>query len=172
MGGLYVGLDRFRLRGLGQREAAQEGAGEAFEALEALRVLLALDAALAADRQHAVLGRDFDVLGIDARQIGTDDETLRFLVHVDGRHPGDVARARSFGRAERIAKAFKTQLAVHYLWASCDEAVKRASQHLALRQFGAAAASEKFQRARHSQSSRKSLKKKGKNGTCCGRPSS
>src|SRR6516162_5598574 len=83
------GLDGFRLRTLGQREAAQERAGGALDALEAVLGRFLLRAALALDREHALLGRDLDVLALDARQVGSHHEALSLLVNVDVRDPAD-----------------------------------------------------------------------------------
>src|SRR2546423_341726 len=63
------GLDRLGIGALGKGEAAQECPRRALEALEAVRGSLALRAALAADRQHALVGRDLDVLALDARRV-------------------------------------------------------------------------------------------------------
>src|SRR6516164_6193828 len=82
-------LDGFRIYTLGQREAAQERAGGALDALEAVLGRLLLRAALALDREHALLGRDLDVLALDARQVGSYHEALSLLVNVDVRDPAD-----------------------------------------------------------------------------------
>src|SRR6516162_3033718 len=82
-------LDGFGIDALGQREAPQERAGGALDALVAVLGRLLLRAALALDRQNALVGRDFDVLALNARQIRRDDEAVGFLVNVDLRDPAD-----------------------------------------------------------------------------------
>src|SRR5205814_3657888 len=89
------GLDRLGIGALGKGEAAQERAGRALDALEAVRGGLALRAALAADRQHALVGRDLDILAFDARHVGGHHEALGFLAHVDMRDPADARGTRA-----------------------------------------------------------------------------
>src|SRR6185437_12909559 len=72
-------LDGVGIHALGQCEAAQERAGGALEALVAVLGGLLLGVARALDRQHALLGGDLDVLALDARQVGGNDEALSFL---------------------------------------------------------------------------------------------
>src|SRR6516162_6811435 len=82
-------LDGLGIDALGQREAAQELAAGTLDALVAVLGRLLLRAALALYREHALVGGDFDVLALDARQVGRDDEALGFLVNVDVRDPAD-----------------------------------------------------------------------------------
>jgi len=56
---------------------------------------LALRVTLAADRQHTLVGRDFDVLAFDARQIGGHYEALGFLADVHVRDPADARGTRA-----------------------------------------------------------------------------
>src|SRR5580658_2026379 len=83
-------LDLLGIRALGKREAAQERAAGTLDAREALLGRLLLGAALALDGQHTLIGGDFDVLAVNARQVGHDDEALGFLVDVDVRDPADA----------------------------------------------------------------------------------
>src|SRR3569623_2952927 len=70
---LAGGGDGLRVRGVGQYEAAVKGASRTFTALVAA-VLPVLLLTVAAQREHAVLHRDLDVLRIDARDIGLKQE--------------------------------------------------------------------------------------------------
>src|SRR5437773_11093547 len=90
---VYVAcLDRLGIRALGKRETAQERARGTLDALVTVARRLLLRAALAAHRQHALLGGDVDVLGLDARQVGDYDEALGFFADVDVRDPADARR--------------------------------------------------------------------------------
>src|ERR1700733_3837098 len=95
-------VDERRLDGLGvgalrKREAAQERAAGALDALVAVLRRLLLRAALALDAQHALVGGDVDVLALDARQIGGHHEALLFLVNVDVRDPADSGAVSALG---------------------------------------------------------------------------
>src|SRR5581483_2016716 len=71
--------DGLGVRALGQREATQEGARGALDALVAILRVLLFRASLTADRQHALLGRDVDILRLDAGDIRQDDEAVLLL---------------------------------------------------------------------------------------------
>src|SRR5215472_15381502 len=92
-------LDGPGVGALREREAAQERAARTLDALVALARGLLLGAALAADREHALVGRDLDVLAIDTRQVGRDHEALILFADVDARDPAD---ARRIGVAEGL----------------------------------------------------------------------
>src|SRR5579871_4847977 len=95
-----VGLASRDLLGVGpfrQREATHEGSSDPLDALIAILAGTLLGAALAADGQHAVLGRDVDVLGLDTGDVRQHDETVLLLVHIHARRPGRGPRAGSFG---------------------------------------------------------------------------
>src|ERR1700738_2349778 len=89
------GLDRLGIGALGKGEAAQERARGALDALETVRGRLLLRAALAADRQHALVGGDLDVLAFDARHVGDHYEALGFLADVHMRDPADARGIRA-----------------------------------------------------------------------------
>src|SRR3984893_17634863 len=89
------GLDRLGIGALRKGEAAQERARGALDALETVRGRLLLRAALAADRQHALVGGDLDVLAFDARHVGDHYEALGFLADVHMRDPADARGIRA-----------------------------------------------------------------------------
>src|ERR1700730_3240177 len=89
------GLDRLGIGALRKGEAAQERARGALDALETVRGRLVLRAALAADRQHVLVGGDLDVLAFDARHVSDYDEALGFLANVDMRDPADARGVRA-----------------------------------------------------------------------------
>src|ERR1700732_346575 len=89
------GLDRLGIGALRKGEAAQERAVGALDALETVRGRLLLRAALAADRQHALVGGDLDVLAFDARHVSDPYEALGFLTDVDMRDPADARGIRA-----------------------------------------------------------------------------
>src|ERR1700730_2412893 len=89
------GLDRLGIGALRKGEAAQERARGALDALETVRRRLLLRAALAADRQHALVGGDLDVLAFDARHVGGHYEALGFLADVHMRDPADARGIRA-----------------------------------------------------------------------------
>ncbi len=84
-----AGLDRLGVRALGQAEAAHEVATRALDALEP-GVEVFFRAALAADRQHALVGGDLNILAFDTRQVGRDHEAVCLLADVDVRDPADA----------------------------------------------------------------------------------
>src|SRR3569833_2610487 len=65
-----LGFDLLGVGALGQREAAEEATGNTLDALIAVFGLALLSLALTADSQHAVVGGDVDVLGVNARDVG------------------------------------------------------------------------------------------------------
>src|SRR5216684_298371 len=85
---LIVGLDRFRIHGVRQREAAGEGTIGALHAQVVLFVHFLLEFALAANRQNVVFHADVQILGIDFRQIGLDHQLMLSFVDVYRRRPG------------------------------------------------------------------------------------
>src|SRR5512146_1233756 len=72
---------------VGQCEAAVEGAIRTLDARQLAVLLLRLRLALAANRQDALVHADIDVLRVDARNVGEDDEALVLLLDVDARRP-------------------------------------------------------------------------------------
>ena len=74
-----VGVDRGR-----QREAADEAAVAALDAVEVLFLLLGLELALALDGQGAAFDADVEVLAADAGNFELEDDLLRVLVDIDG----------------------------------------------------------------------------------------
>ena len=81
-------------------EAAEEAAADTLDAPEALFLGDVFRLALAGQRQDAVIHADVHVVGIDAWNIGTQDEAVFLLDDVDGWRPaGDrvlvVARAEA-----------------------------------------------------------------------------
>src|SRR5258708_4798010 len=88
---LIVCLDGFRIHGVRQREASSERAVRALNTKIVLFVDLLLDLALATNRQNIVLHTDVQILGIDFRQIGLDDQFKFGLVDVHRRRPGREA---------------------------------------------------------------------------------
>jgi hypothetical protein len=62
-------------------------------------------AALAFQGEHALVHVDLDVLGIDAGDVGSDDEALRFFADVDARLPlagHDIALVFGLGREKLV----------------------------------------------------------------------
>src|SRR3954453_11644486 len=93
-----VGLLGFDLLGvgtLGQSEAAEEAAGNTLDALVAVFGFALLDLALTADSQHAVVGGDVDVLGVNARDVSENNKAILLFVDVNSRNPGNAGRAGS-----------------------------------------------------------------------------
>src|SRR6056297_48689 len=87
-----LGGNAFGVGGVGQREAAEEAAGHALDAAIALAVFLAAVRAAARNGQHAVLHGDLDVVRLDARDVGVQQEAVLFLADVHRRGPvGDAA---------------------------------------------------------------------------------
>src|SRR3569832_191806 len=84
--GLAGGGDGLRVRGGGQYEAAVKGASRTFTALVAA-VLPVLLLTVAAQREHAVLHRDLDVLRIDARDNEKKHEANKHNQDNHQRHP-------------------------------------------------------------------------------------
>ena len=79
----------------GSRSARSVLAVEGLDVADALRVLvLHLRGALAADRQHAVLERDLDVLLLETGQLGGDAQLGVGLGEVDARRVGRRAARR------------------------------------------------------------------------------
>src|SRR5438105_3197502 len=112
-------LDRLGIRALGKRETAQERARGALDALVAVAGRLLLRAALAAQRQHALLGGAVDVLGLDARHV-RGRSTQAAIALLDRR----TGRSHLHGSvAWGGLPAAGVQLKVHGLWAGCAEPV-------------------------------------------------
>ena len=88
---LVVGLDRFRIHGVRQREAAGEGAIRALHTKVVLLIHVFLELALAANGQDVVLHADVQILGIDFRQIGFHHQFMLGFVNVHGGSPGTEA---------------------------------------------------------------------------------
>src|SRR5713226_1693804 len=89
---LIIGLDGFRFHGVGQREAAAEGAIGAFDAQIVVFVHVLLKLAFAANGEDVVLHADVQVLRIHVRQVGLDDQFILGLIDVDGRSPRGQVR--------------------------------------------------------------------------------
>src|SRR5690606_31210360 len=89
-----IGGHALRVGAVGQREAAMEAAVAALHAREALGLGGRLAGALALDREDALVHLHLDILRVDARQVGVDDEAAGFLLDVDAGHPlrGDHGR--------------------------------------------------------------------------------
>src|SRR6185312_4245320 len=112
---LALGADALRISAVGQRETAMEHATRALDARVVFILDLAFALALAPDRQHALVHVDFDVLGVDARDISLDHEALVFLTNVHagrpfaGDHVGLIATLFGIEKAvQHLAK-----LAIH-----------------------------------------------------------
>src|SRR5262249_8402386 len=73
----------------GQR--ARESPERALDPVVALGLLLVLSPALAGEREDVVLDLDRDVVLLQARQVGPQDEALVGLDQVDVRHPATGA---------------------------------------------------------------------------------
>jgi hypothetical protein len=100
-----AGTDVIRTHRIGQREATQEGALDALKALETGLLWLAFfEVALAPDRQHAVIGGDLDVLGLDPRKVGTHSELGGLFKDVHGRGPVGNSCAVIGGRSDGFAE--------------------------------------------------------------------
>src|SRR6185437_4428740 len=99
--------DGVRIGAVRQGEAAVEHAARAFDAGVLAVLDLALALALAADRQHALVHVDFDVLGIDARNVGFDHEALVLFANVHARRPfaRHPAGRVAVGHIEQTAKS-------------------------------------------------------------------
>jgi hypothetical protein len=70
---LIIGPDRFRVHGVGQREAAAEGAIRALDAQVVVFVHFFLELAFAANGQNIIFHADVEVFRVDFRQIGLHD---------------------------------------------------------------------------------------------------
>src|SRR6056297_266963 len=85
--------DALGIRGLRQREAAEEAAADPLDAAITVRLVPVAEVPLAAQCEHAVLHAHLDVPGIDTRYVGGEDETVGLLADVDGGDPvGDGGR--------------------------------------------------------------------------------
>src|SRR5437879_6637710 len=93
---LIVCLDGFRIHGVRQREASSERAVRALATKIVLFVDLLFELALTPNPQNIVLHTDVQILGIDFRQIGLDDQFKLGLVDVNRRRPGREAGLVSF----------------------------------------------------------------------------
>src|SRR5262245_1068521 len=76
------GLDLIGLDGARQADRPLERAEAALDAMVAAILVLALAAGLALDRQHVVLDRDLDFLGLQARQRRLDHKAILGLAQV------------------------------------------------------------------------------------------
>src|SRR5207248_2446396 len=76
-------VDALAVGDVGQREAARERAVLALVERVALTLRAVLGAAAAADRQDAVVQADVEVLLLDARQVGLDDERVIGLLDLE-----------------------------------------------------------------------------------------
>src|SRR5271165_7208895 len=107
---LEARLDLIRVHRLGDSERALERAEPTFPQVEVLLLLFLVFRLLALDCQHAVGDLEFDVLLVEAGQIGGHPKRVVVLDEIDRRHrdPGlgrpeglDVERRPSERRAER-----------------------------------------------------------------------
>src|SRR3954453_23581550 len=80
-------LDAVRIGDVRQREATVEEAMRTLDARQLAVLLADLGLALALDREYALLHRHFDVLRIDAGNVGEDDEAVVLFLDVDARRP-------------------------------------------------------------------------------------
>ena len=94
---LVVGLDGFRVHGVGQGEAAAEGPVGTLHAQILVSGRPALELALAANGQDVVFHANVEILGIDIGEISLDDEFVLAFVNIDSWRPrgkaGIVSRA-------------------------------------------------------------------------------
>src|SRR6266852_5008442 len=88
---VIVGLDRFRIHGVGQREAAAERPIGTLHAQVLVFGHLGLELALAANGQDVVLHANVEILGIDLGEIGLHDQLVLGLVNIDRRRPSGEA---------------------------------------------------------------------------------
>src|SRR5688572_4034535 len=88
------GGDAVRVCTIGKCEATMEAAVTSLDPREALGLHRAFAASLAFDRQNPLVHLHFDILGIDAGQVGVQHEPLGFFLDVDEGHPlaGDYGR--------------------------------------------------------------------------------
>ena len=90
---LEVGRHLVLLRVRGDDEGPQERSVGPLHAVELLALLLLLVPALALNREDAVLDGDLDVLDLDFRELGLDEEFLLVLLDLYGGRPiGDGQR--------------------------------------------------------------------------------
>src|SRR5689334_12801344 len=81
---LELALDQVLIHALRQLECANESAiGSLDDLIAVVLSFLTLTPLLAADGQHAVLGDDFDVLGLEAGQLDVEADLLFVLFDVD-----------------------------------------------------------------------------------------
>ena len=88
-----------------------EAASGALKAAYALSVFLFFNVALACDRQNTIFHTNVDVSGSNARDVGTDHETVIFFDNIDSRDP--VGRARSGVAAPALAGLNALQIALY-----------------------------------------------------------
>src|SRR2546425_669206 len=84
---LVLGMDLFRVNGARQRERAGERAVGPLRAVEAALLDLVFELALALEIERVVFDSNFNVLGIDARELGLHDQVVVGLVDVNCRSP-------------------------------------------------------------------------------------
>jgi hypothetical protein len=86
-----VCLDGFGIHGVGQSEAATEGAVGTLDAQIIMFVFFLLEFALAANGKDVVFDTDVEVFGPNIGEIGFDNEFLAIFKDVDGRSPSGDA---------------------------------------------------------------------------------
>src|SRR5258705_10292639 len=84
---LVISLDGFAVHGVGQREAAGEGAIRTFDAQVVLLVHFLLELAFTTDSQNVVLDPNVQLFGLHVRQVGLYNEFVFVFVNVDSRSP-------------------------------------------------------------------------------------
>ena len=110
---LVLRLDLLRVDHGGQGEGAGEGAVGALHAVVALLLHLVVELALAAQGQHVVLDADVDVLRVDARQLGLQDDVAVLLVDVHRGRPGRRAPSPLRRRPRPMPRNDSSNMPVH-----------------------------------------------------------
>ena len=103
-------LDLLGIDGGRQLEVAHEGAVAALDAVILLGLLVLLELALALEREHVAVERDFDLLSLHAGELGRHDQSVLLFVDVDSRRKvGDGRLGRHAATTEEVA----LELALH-----------------------------------------------------------
>src|SRR5580765_6515346 len=89
---LIVGLDRFRVHGIGKREAPAKRSIRALHTQIILFVHLLLELALTANGQDVIFHTNVQILRIHFRHIGLYDQLMLGLINVDRRRPAREVR--------------------------------------------------------------------------------